>query len=43
VLNVGGFSDAVFGMLGLFAQGQSGREGAEHWVAEIEKVSIAAQ
>jgi len=43
IMNVGGFSDAVFGMLGLFAQGQSGREGAEHWVAEIEKVSIAAQ
>lgn len=40
VMNVGGFSDAVFTMLSLFAKGKTG---AEHWVGEIEKISIARQ
>lgn len=37
VLNVGGFSDAVFETVAAFA---SGTLGAEHWVAEIEKVTL---
>lgn len=37
VLNVGGFSDAVFETVAAFA---SGKLGAEHWVAEIEKVTL---
>ncbi len=40
IMNVGGFSDAVFTMLALFADGKTG---AEHWVGEIEKVSLAPQ
>jgi 60 kDa SS-A/Ro ribonucleoprotein len=40
VMNVGGFSDAVFTMMGLFAEG---RTRGEHWVGEIEKVSLAPQ
>ncbi len=40
ILNVGGFSDAVFTMLAQFAQGVAG---ADHWVGEIEKVSLAQQ
>lgn len=40
ILNVGGFSDAVFAMVASFAEGKMG---AEHWVGEIEKVSLAAQ
>ena len=40
VLNVGGFSDAVFTLVANFAAGQLG---AAHWVGEIEKVSLAAQ
>lgn len=43
IMNVGGFSDAVFGMVGLFAEGRTGSAGAEHWVAEIEKVGLAVQ
>ncbi|MEZ4179870.1 TROVE domain-containing protein, partial [Salmonella enterica] len=40
ILNVGGFSDAVFGMVGHFA---AGTLDAEHWVGEIEKMPLAAQ
>ncbi len=40
ILNVGGFSDAVFTMLAQFAQGAAG---ADHWVGEIEKVPLAQQ
>jgi 60 kDa SS-A/Ro ribonucleoprotein len=40
IMNVGGFSDAVFTMMKLFVEG---RTGAEHWVGEIEKVSLAPQ
>ena len=36
VLNVGGFSDAVFEMLAQFAAGQMS---PGHWVAEIEKIA----
>jgi 60 kDa SS-A/Ro ribonucleoprotein len=40
VMNVGGFSDAVFAMMKRFVEGKTH---AEHWVGEIEKVSLAAQ
>ncbi len=40
IMNVGGFSDAVFTMLARFADGQMG---ADHWVGEIEKVVLDAQ
>jgi 60 kDa SS-A/Ro ribonucleoprotein len=40
IMNVGGFSDAVFSMVNLFAQGKTG---ANHWVGEIEKVVLEAQ
>lgn len=40
IMNVGGFSDAVFTMMAMFADGKTG---PEHWVGEIEKVSLAAQ
>ena len=40
ILNVGGFSDAVFTMVANFA---TGKMDAEHWVGEIEKVPLAAQ
>ena len=40
IMNVGGFSDAVFTMIDLFAQGGMS---SEHWVGEIEKVSLAVQ
>jgi 60 kDa SS-A/Ro ribonucleoprotein len=43
IMNVGGFSDAVFTMVALFAQGQTGQAGAEHWVGEIEKTSLTEQ
>jgi 60 kDa SS-A/Ro ribonucleoprotein len=43
IMNIGGFSDAVFETIGLFADGKTGRSGAEHWVAEIEKVDLAVQ
>ncbi len=37
VLNVGGFSDAVFDQIAAFANGQTG---PDHWVAEIEQIEI---
>ncbi len=37
VLNVGGFSDAVFDQIAAFAKGQSG---SDHWVREIEKIDL---
>ncbi len=37
VLNIGGFSDAVFEQIAGFAEGASG---AEHWVREIEKIDV---
>ncbi|WP_296951407.1 RNA-binding protein [uncultured Massilia sp.] len=37
VLNVGGFSDAVFDILAAFA---AGRLGAGHWVGEIESIAL---
>ncbi len=40
ILNVGGFSDAVFTMVARFA---AGTMDAEHWVGEIEKMPLAAQ
>ena len=40
ILNVGGFSDAVFTMMSSFADGKAG---AEHWVGEIDKISLDPQ
>ena len=40
ILNVGGFSDAVFDVVASFAEGKLG---AQHWVGEIEKIVIEAQ
>jgi 60 kDa SS-A/Ro ribonucleoprotein len=40
IMNVGGFSDAVFTMMALFAEGKTG---AEHWMGEIEKIALAEQ
>ena len=40
VLNVGGFSDAVFELVASFARGQAD---AQHWVGEIDKIPLAAQ
>ena len=40
ILNVGGFSDAVFDVVASFAEG---RLGAEHWVGEIEKIALQPQ
>lgn len=40
ILNVGGFSDAVFTMMTDFADGKMA---AEHWVGEIDKVSLVPQ
>jgi 60 kDa SS-A/Ro ribonucleoprotein len=37
ILNIGGFSDNVFEIVSLFAQGKLD---ADHWVGEIEKVEI---
>lgn len=37
VMNVGGFSDAVFDQIALFTEGKMG---AEHWVGEIEAVEV---
>jgi len=37
VMNVGGFSDAVFEAIAAFAKGETG---AEHWVAQIEKIDL---
>jgi 60 kDa SS-A/Ro ribonucleoprotein len=38
VLNVGGFSDAVFDLISLFAKGELGRD---HWVATINAIPLA--
>ena len=40
ILNVGGFSDAVFDVVVSFAEGKLG---AQHWVGEIEKIVIEPQ
>ena len=40
IMNVGGFSDAVFTMLAHFAEGKMG---SDHWVGEIEKITLQAQ
>ncbi|MBC7955702.1 MAG: RNA-binding protein [Cytophagales bacterium] len=40
IMNVGGFSDAVFAVMATFAEGKTG---PEHWVGEIETVSLTAQ
>lgn len=40
VLNVGGFSDAVFDMVSAFAEGKAG---PDHWVGEIEKILLESQ
>jgi 60 kDa SS-A/Ro ribonucleoprotein len=40
IMNVGGFSDAVFTTVAQFAEGKTG---AEHWVGEIEKISLDVQ
>ncbi|HCE70454.1 TROVE domain-containing protein [Ruegeria pomeroyi] len=37
VLNIGGFSDAVFDQIAGFA---AGRTGPDHWVGEIEKIEL---
>jgi len=37
ILNVGGFSDAVFEMIAAFAKGELS---PEHWVGEIEKIAL---
>ncbi|NIZ14620.1 RNA-binding protein [Phaeobacter sp. HF9A] len=37
VLNVGGFSDAVFDQIAAFASGQTG---PDHWVGEIERIEL---
>ncbi|QDL93052.1 TROVE domain-containing protein [Paroceanicella profunda] len=37
VLNVGGFSDAVFDQVAAHA---SGRSGADHWIGEIERIAL---
>lgn len=40
IMNVGGFSDAVFGMVAQFVDGKTS---AEHWVGEIDKISLGVQ
>lgn len=40
IMNLGGFSDAVFTMLANFAEGKMG---PEHWVGEIQKISLDVQ
>jgi 60 kDa SS-A/Ro ribonucleoprotein len=40
ILNVGGFSDAVFALVSRFAVGEVD---ADHWVGEIEKIALARQ
>jgi 60 kDa SS-A/Ro ribonucleoprotein len=37
ILNIGGFSDSVFDLIALFANGELE---SEHWVGEIEKVAV---
>jgi len=36
-INIGGFSDEVFRLIDLFAQGKMH---ADHWVSEIEKIEL---
>ena len=38
ILNIGGFSDAVFEVIGAFHRGELS---PDHWVGEIEKISLA--
>ncbi|MDR2013106.1 MAG: RNA-binding protein [Rhodanobacter sp.] len=40
IMNVGGFSDAVFTMIAAFAQGKTR---AQHWVEEIEQIPLIVQ
>jgi len=40
IMNVGGFSDAVFTTVAQFAEGKTG---AEHWLGEIEKITLETQ
>jgi 60 kDa SS-A/Ro ribonucleoprotein len=40
ILNIGGFSDAVFDLLAAFA---AGADGASHWISEIEKQPLPMQ
>jgi len=40
VMNVGGFSDTVFGAVAVFA---AGAMDADHWVGEIEKIALDPQ
>jgi 60 kDa SS-A/Ro ribonucleoprotein len=40
VMNVGGFSDAVFRALADFASGSTDRD---HWVNEIDKIALEVQ
>ncbi len=40
ILNVGGFSDAVFKQVDRFARSQAG---PAHWVGEIERVALDPQ
>jgi 60 kDa SS-A/Ro ribonucleoprotein len=40
IMNIGGFSDAVFTLVAQFAQGQTG---ADHWVGEIDRISLNVQ
>jgi 60 kDa SS-A/Ro ribonucleoprotein len=37
ILNIGGFSDQVFDLIGAFSQGELGKE---HWVGKIESISL---
>lgn len=43
IMNIGGFSDAVFATVARFAEGKEGRAGAEYWVNEIDAISLAQQ
>ena len=38
IMNIGGFSDAVFRMITAFAEGQMD---PNHWVGEIDKVTLS--
>ena len=40
ILNVGGFSDAVFGLVSRFARGEAD---VDHWVGEIDKIALDPQ
>ena len=40
IMNVGGFSDAVFQMVNLFSKGENG---PDRWIREIEKIALEAQ